>query len=74
MDINLRIREYIKKKGMSFTFVANRAGYDIKKFSRFMSNKQIMTIDEYERVCKVGLEVDPTLFFKDKFLDSKNVS
>jgi transcriptional regulator with XRE-family HTH domain len=74
MDINLRIRKYIKKNGMSFTFVANRAGFDIKKFSRFMSNKQLMTTDEYEKVCKDGLRVDPTLFFKDEVLESKNVS
>lgn len=74
MNINIRIRNYIKKNGMSFSFVADRSGFNIKKFSRFMSNKQPMTTDEYEKVCKEGLLLDPTFFYKQDILDSKNVS
>lgn len=74
MNINLRIRNYIKKNGMSFSFVADRSGFNIKKFSRFMSNKQPMTTDEYEKVCKDGLKLDPTYFYKSDVLDSKNAS
>lgn len=74
MNVNQRIRHYIKSNGMTFTYVANRAEYDIKKFSRWMNNKQPLTVDEYEQICRKGLNVDPTLFFKEKFLDSKNKS
>lgn len=74
MNMNLRIRKYIKKNGMTFTFVADRSGFDIKKFSRFMSNKQPMTTEEYELICRKGLEVDPMYFYKEKVLETKNVS
>lgn len=72
MKINERVRKYIKDNGMTFTFVADRAKIDIKKFSRFMNDKQPMTTDEYETICRIGLNVDPGIFFKEKFLDSKN--
>lgn len=72
MKINERVRQYIKENGMTFTFVADRSKIDIKKFSRFMNDKQPMTTDEYETICRKGLNVDPGIFFKEKFLDSKN--
>jgi adenine-specific DNA methylase len=65
MKVNGLIRNYIKQNGMSFSFVADRSGFNIKKFSRFMSNKQPMTTDEYEKVCKEGLRVDPAYFYKN---------
>lgn len=74
MNMNTRIRHYIKSNGMTFTFVAERAGMDIKKFSRFMNNKQDMTMDEYELICKKGLLLEPTYFFSKKFLETQNES
>lgn len=74
MNMNQRIRHYIKSNGMTFTFVAKRAGMDIKKFSRFMNNKQDMTMDEYELICKKGLLLEPTYFFSKKFLETQNKS
>lgn len=72
--MNQRIRRYIKDNGMTFTFVAERAGFDIKKFSRFMSNRQQMTTDEYEKICKEGLKVDPAFFYSHRFLETQNKS
>lgn len=72
MSVNQRIRRYIKENGMTFTFVAERSGFDIKKFSRLMSNRQEMTTDEYEKICKDGLKVDPGFFYGPKFLETKN--
>lgn len=74
MNVNQRIRHYIKSNGMTFTFVADRAGCDIKKFSRFMSDKQKMTTDEYEKICREGLRIEPAYFFSPKFLETKNKS
>jgi|HigsolmetaAR203D_1030402.scaffolds.fasta_scaffold11786_6 hypothetical protein len=74
MNMNQRIRHYIKSNGMTFTFVAERAGIDIKKFSRFMNDKQVMTMDEYETICREGLRLDPAYFFDKKFLESRNKS
>lgn len=72
MGANERIRNYIKGNGMSYTFVANRAGIEVKKFSRFMTNRQPMTTDEYEQICEKGLQVTPALFFEQKFFETKN--
>lgn len=72
MNMNQRIRHYIKSNGMTFTFVAERAGIDIKKFSRLMNNKQQMTTDEYENICRKGLRLEPSFFFDEQFLDTKN--
>lgn len=72
MLMNTRIRQHIKDSGVTFTFIANRAGMDVKLLSRLMTGRQAMTVDLYEQICK-GLEVDPAFFYQDKFFDSKNV-
>jgi len=72
MNLTSRIRKYIKSQGMTYTFVCQRANINIKKFSRIMNNKQKMTTDEYERICRDGLRVDPGIFFKEDFLETQN--
>ena len=72
MDLASKIRKYIKSHGMTYTFVCKRANINIKKFSRLMTNRQKMTTDEFEQICRDGLRVDPGIFFKDDFLDSQN--
>lgn len=74
VNMNDRIRRHIKANGMTFTSVAEKAGYDVKKFSRWMSNKQKLSVDEYEQICVKGLNVDPCIFFKEKFLEIKNLT
>lgn len=73
MNMNQRIRQYIKSKELTFTKVAERSGIELKKFSRLMTNKQPITSEEYERICS-GLEVDPRFFYSENFLESKNNS
>ena len=72
MGANERIRQYIKSNGMTYSFVANRAGIGIKKFSRFMTSQQPMTTDDYEQICNLGLKVDPSTFYTKKFLEMQN--
>lgn len=71
MGANERIRQYIEQNGITYSFVANRAGIEKSKFSRFMTCKQPMTTDEYEAICK-GLRVDPAFFYGKKFLETQN--
>lgn len=73
MRMNDRIRQFIKENGWTYTFVAKRANYDLKKLSRQMNNKQPITTDEYEQICK-GLMIDPSLLYEKKFLETKNKS
>lgn len=74
MRVNKQIRDYIESNGLKFSFVAEKSGFTIQKFSRFMNCKQPLTTEEYEQICKEGLNVDPSLFFQKKFLESKNAS
>lgn len=74
MSMNQRIRQYIKSNGMTFKFVADRSGIDVQKFSRFMNDKQAMTVDEYEKICRDGLRLEPSYFFEKKFLETRNKS
>ncbi|MFC3797935.1 hypothetical protein [Cohnella sp. GCM10012308] len=72
MNMNKRIREYIIANGLTFSLVAELSGYDIKKFSRWMTNSQPMSTDDYEKVCSLGLKLDPSYFYSKKFLETQN--
>lgn len=74
MNMNERIRKYIVSNGLKFSFVANRAEMDDAKFSRMVTGKQKISTEEYEVICIKGLNVHPSLFYTEKFLDSKNKS
>ncbi|NBI29115.1 helix-turn-helix domain-containing protein [Chengkuizengella marina] len=73
MNMNERIRKFIKSEGLTYTSVANLSGINLKKISRIMLNKQKIDIDSYELICK-ALEVSPRYFYKENFLDNKNKS
>lgn len=74
MSMNEKIRHYITTNGLKFSFVAERSGIDMKKFSRFMTNKQPMNTNEYEQICIKGLNLNPSFFYSQNFLDIKNKS
>lgn len=67
MDFANRIRVYIADKGFVLKRVAEKSGIPSKKFYRLISGKTHMTLEEYEAICKNGLGVDPSYFFKDRF-------
>lgn len=73
MDINKRIRHYIKDNGMSYSFVSKQANIEYKRFSRQMTLKSKIDIDEYGRICS-ALGVNLEFFFEKQFLDSKNTA
>lgn len=74
MRMNAVIRQYIVDKKLTFSSVAEKSNFDIKKFSRWMTNRQAMSTDEYERICINGLGVNPGYFYSKNFLESKNES
>jgi len=73
MNMPEKIRLYIKNRGMTLTFVANKAGIDRKKFYRLINGKQDMSLDNYEKICS-ALDVKQSFFYNHDFLDSKNIS
>lgn len=74
MDMNKRIRLYIEANGLKFGPIAEKAGINEKKFSRFMTGKQPLTVADYEKICREGLSIDPASFYDQKFLETKNLS
>lgn len=64
MNINIKIRDYIKKHGLTFTYVSVETGISIKKISRIMTSKQKLTTEEYEKIC-LALDVKPGYFFEN---------
>jgi transcriptional regulator with XRE-family HTH domain len=67
MTIANRIRDYITTNGILLKKVAERSGIEQKKFYRLVNGKTGMSVEEYEAICKRGLGVDPSYFFKDSF-------
>lgn len=66
MKLQERIRKHIEEKGIMLKHVADKSGIPQKKFYRLMNGKTPMSVDEYELICKKGLAVDPSFFFKQK--------
>lgn len=73
MKISNRIREYITDNGILLKKVAERSGIPQKKFYRLISGKTQMSLEEYEAVCKEGLSVDPSYFFKEQFSKTEKI-
>lgn len=71
MDINKRIRKFIKENGLTFTYVAKESEIDFKKFSRMMTCKQKIDTVEYERICST-LRLNPGYFFEKNVLETKS--
>lgn len=64
MSINYRLRTYIKAKGLLINHVADKSNIPRKKMYRMLNGTTKITVDEYEMICKNGLEVDPEFFLK----------
>lgn len=67
MTIANRIRAYIISNGIILKKVAERSGIEQKKFYRLLNGKTGMSVEEYEAICKRGLGLDPSYFFKENF-------
>lgn len=72
MKVADRVRVHIESIGMKFNFIAEKSGIPPKKFYRLINGVTAMTVDEYEMICKKGLDVDPGYFFRDDVLVTKN--
>lgn len=64
MSTNEKLKQYILDNNLKFIFVAEKSGINYKKFSRIITGKQPMTVEDLEKICKDGLSVHPSLFLK----------
>lgn len=73
MKINEKIKEYINTNGYIMKVVANRSGIERQRFYRIINGHSAMTVDDYEKICRFGLEVDPSIFFKNNVSKSEKL-
>jgi DNA-binding Xre family transcriptional regulator len=62
VDTNLRLKRYIKDNKLKQGFIAQKSGINSKKFSRIITGKQRLTVEDLEKICKDGLSVNPSIF------------
>lgn len=62
MNIHTKIRKYIELNGLKLNFVAKKSGIPLKTFYRLVNGNKKMSLEEYEKICKYGLSVDPAFF------------
>lgn len=67
MRMTTHIRDYIQSNGLKLNFVADKSGIPQKRFYRLMNGDSAMTVEEYEKICKLGLGKHPGYFFDQKF-------
>ena len=72
MKINKKIKDYISSNGLIMKVVAKKSGIRLQRFYRILNGDTAMTIDDYEKICKLGLGVDPSIFFKQNFSKNEN--
>ncbi|MBP2626313.1 MAG: Helix-turn-helix domain [Firmicutes bacterium] len=72
MKINERLKAYRESIGLKQNFVENKAKMSQKRLSAIENGQVKLSADEFEHICIYGYEVNPTIFFNDEFLDSKN--
>lgn len=64
MAISNQLRDYIKSKGILIKHVADKANIPQKKMYRMLNGSAKMTVEDFQIICKQGLEVDPVIFLK----------
>lgn len=72
MKMSEIIRKYIQENGFIKNVIADKCKMDHQKFYRILSGHQNMTVEEYELICRDGLGLDPSYFFKLKFSKIEN--
>ena len=72
MKLHEKLRLYRSSRGITQTWVAEQAGISVKTLSAVELGRQRLTADTFELICRKGLGVDPGIFFKDQFLETKN--
>jgi len=65
-----RIRNHITKNGMNPGFVENRMGTREKRFFRMVNGRKPLLVDEYEILCRKGLQISPCYFFEEHSLSN----
>jgi len=73
LRINEKVKDYINNNGLIMKVVAKRSGIGLQRFYRIINGNSAMTVDDFEKICRNGLEVDPSIFFKKNISKNENL-
>lgn len=65
MELGIKIKEYLKEKGISQTFLSSKAHIELPKLNLSLNGKRRLTLEEYENVCW-ALDLNTDYFLKPK--------
>ena len=63
LTINSKIRDYLKEKGISQTWLAIKTGLSIAKINNIVNSKVMLSAEDLKTICSV-LEVSADLFLQ----------
>lgn len=65
MTINEKINDYIVKRGIKQSYIAQKTGITANKISSALNGKRKLSAIEFLTICEI-LEVDPKIFKTEK--------
>lgn len=65
MDVGIKIKNYLEKRGISQAFVSSKSGIPPAKLNLSLNGKRKLSLSEYETICWV-LEVAVDTFLEAK--------
>ncbi len=71
MKIHERLKNYRQSKGVKQSYIAEKTGKTKQRISALENGHTKLTADEFEEICRKGLEINPAIFFDEQGLDAK---
>lgn len=65
MNVGLKIKGYLKKNGISQTYISRETGIELPKLNLALNGKRRLTFEEYTIICGV-LKVNTDKFLKPR--------
>lgn len=72
MKIHERLKVYRISHGIKQNYIAEKTGKSRTRISALETGRIKLTADEFEEICRQGLNIDPSIFFTNQFLETKN--
>ena len=71
MKVHERLKKYIDDNGIKQNHVASKAGIDFRTFNNKLHGRGRFNVEDFKRVCLLGLGVSPAIFFEEAVLETK---
>lgn len=71
MKLHEKLLFYINAHGIKQTWLAEQLNISVKTLNAILRGRQRLAADMFEQICRNGLKVSPSIFFDNKFLETK---